>query len=139
MTSNSTPPSSQLAEDVHPANSAPPSNGKRRPAVRDSDWESIDSELKRMLSPISELLHSNSITTTEAGVSFTSVVHDHLYTLGLIYKCNGDTSKHHDSKLVKLSKKLSVAKNNARKNIHSDTRSFLHSVRLHNKVKKLEH
>ena len=70
MASNSAPPSSQLAEDVHPVLSAPPSSRKGRLTVKDSDWEAIDSELRPMLSPASDSLNSNSITTSEADISF---------------------------------------------------------------------
>ena len=67
-------------------------------------------------------------------------MYEQLHTLGLISKCIYDSCskiKHHDSQLIKLSKKLTVAKNNARKYIRTSTKTLLDSVRLHNKINKL--
>ena len=124
--------------------SALPSIGKRGPTSKVSDWETIDPQLRSMLSPISEQFNSNSLSTSEAAISFSTIVHEHLHTTGHISNCiysrcsTGTCIKsHHESQLIRLSKKLSVAKNNARRYIHSATESFLNSVRTHNKITRL--
>ena len=85
MATHSDPPSSQTAEDVHSVISASSSTGKRPYTINGFKWEIIDSELKRMLSPVSDLLNSDSISTTEAANLFSSIVHEHLHAIVHVY------------------------------------------------------
>ena len=139
MVSRSAPPS-QFADDVHSTVSAPPCSVPKGPSTRSLvDWELLDFELRCMLSPVSDMINSNSISTSDAANSFSTIVHTHLHSAGLISNClytNCHHIHHRDNQLIKLSKKLAVAKNQARRYIHLETQSFLNLVRMHNKVIK---
>ena len=140
MVSRSAPPS-QFADDAHSTVSAPPSSVLKGPSTHTQvDWELLDSELRCMLSPVSDMINSNSISTSDAANSFSTIVHTHLHNARLISNCiysNCHHIHHHDNQLIKLSKKLAVAKNNARRCIRLETQTFLNSVRMHNKIVKL--
>lgn len=128
MASKSTPPS-QFAVDVQDFVQTPSSSAGIRPTTcNTTNWEVMDDELKCMLAPVTD---SNLISTTEAANSFSSILHEHLHTQGLISMCMNDCGrvKHHDNQLVKISRKLAVTKNNAKKCINLSPRTFLNAVR----------
>ena len=74
-------------------------------------------------------------------ISFSGILHGHLHAHNVITNCMSTTCKyersHREVQIVKISKKLMVAKNKARRNISLDIRTFLNSVRVHNKLLKL--
>ena len=81
--------------------SAPPSSGNKSSSTPNKvDWECLDLELRCMLSPISDMLNSNSIFTSDAANSFSTIVHTHLHNAGLIHNCiynNCHHIKHRDN------------------------------------------
>ena len=85
MVSRLAPPS-QIADDVHSLIPAPPFSGAKGPSTRTKvDWELLDSELRCMLSPVNDnMINLNSISTSDAANSFTTIVLTHLHNSGLI-------------------------------------------------------
>ena len=77
---STTPPSTQSADDVYSNSTTSSMNSDHRDHSQSqstTDWEAMDSELRGMLSPVSVLLNSNSISTTEAANSMVIIVHEH--------------------------------------------------------------
>ena len=72
------------------------------------NWDLLD-ELRRMLAPVSDSLNSDTVTTTEAAESFTSVLCEHLIHYNLLRdKAKGP---HRERQIVRATKKLAQGKN----------------------------
>ena len=66
-----------------------------------------------MLAPVSDSLNSDTVTTTEAAESFTSVLREHLIHYNLLKdKAKGP---HRERQIVRVTKKLAQGKNALRR------------------------
>ena len=83
------------------------------PPTTSINWDLLDNELRRMLAPVSDSLNSDTVATTEAAESFTSVLREHLIHYNLLRdKAKGP---HRERQIVRVTKKLAQGKNALRR------------------------
>ena len=101
--------------------------------VSGTTWLEVDAELSAMLFPVHSLLSSDSISPTEAGESFASILFFQLMRHGVINSATQALGPHRERGLVTLTKRLSRLKNSIRSD-KGVSKQFLTAVRVHNRV-----